>query len=280
MRDCRRDDHGHAVLRRSRDCPPADGRHAFRHAPCAGLQSPPARYLGDHRCDSVGAHRCTRRHGAFRDQTRVTNRIKNMNHFKTLSQYVLALLLAAGPLQALAHSSTDGGRFLAGLVHPVEGADHLLAMVAVGIVSSLMGRRHIFLVPASFVAMMVFGAFAGFLQWSFPGADLWIALSVLGLGICITILAKRVPCVLIYMAVALFGMSHGYAHGLGMPNSASPAFYSFGFITTTSLLHLFGVGIGELCIRQDVLTRWLRMGGGAMSLAGVWYTLQAILDMF
>jgi urease accessory protein len=199
-----------------------------------------------------------------------------MNHFAYKTRAMVLLALFTLPLQAMAHSSDDGGGFLAGLAHPVMGMDHLLAMVSVGIVSALIGGRHIWVVPSCFVGAMVFGTFVGIWQWNLPEPELWIGLSVLVLGVCIGILAKRVPLVLIYVSVALFGLFHGYAHGVEMPNSASPAFYSFGFITTTSALHLLGVGVGELSIRRAFLLKGLRVAGWGMSLAGMWFTVQAV----
>ena len=52
----------------------------------------------------------------------------------------LALLAAAAP--ALAHTNRDvGAGLLSGLLHPLTGLDHLLAMVAVGIWGTQLGAR-------------------------------------------------------------------------------------------------------------------------------------------
>jgi len=53
---------------------------------------------------------------------------------------VLASLAAAAPAQA--HTAGNPG-VLAAWLHPLSGADHLVAMVAVGAWSALLGRRAI-----------------------------------------------------------------------------------------------------------------------------------------
>ena len=63
----------------------------------------------------------------------------------SISSRTLALLAAALlPLAASAHTGVDGGLhhgLVAGFMHPLTGADHLAAMVAVGVWSALSARR-------------------------------------------------------------------------------------------------------------------------------------------
>ncbi len=179
------------------------------------------------------------------------------------------------PTLAFAHSSDDGSGFIAGLTHPIFGVDHLLAMVSVGILSSLIGHRHIWLVPLAFVSSMAAGAIVGIFQVDLPHGEFWIAISVVVLGLSIAIGHKGIPLFLIYGFISLFGVFHGYAHGVEMPNSASPAFYSFGFIISTSLLHLLGVGIGVAANHQNFLRKGLLVTGGGISMMGVWFLSRA-----
>jgi urease accessory protein len=55
---------------------------------------------------------------------------------------LLFLLLMMVPRPVSAHGLIGNG-LMAGLAHPVGGWDHLLAMVAVGIISAKIGGRHI-----------------------------------------------------------------------------------------------------------------------------------------
>ena len=71
---------------------------------------------------------------------------------------ILAAACILAPGAALAHTGaggTDG--IVHGLMHPVTGLDHVLAMVAVGVLAAFIGGRALWLVPASFVAMAAVG---------------------------------------------------------------------------------------------------------------------------
>ncbi len=64
------------------------------------------------------------------------------------------------PAAALAHPGHDGaGGLVHGFFHPVTGIDHVLAMIAVGVLAAQYGGRALWLVPMSFlVAMAAAGA--------------------------------------------------------------------------------------------------------------------------
>jgi urease accessory protein len=56
----------------------------------------------------------------------------------------------------------DTTGFAHGFLHPLSGIDHELAMVAVGLFAAHLGSRALWLVPPSFVSMMIVGgALAG-----------------------------------------------------------------------------------------------------------------------
>ena len=79
---------------------------------------------------------------------------------RALSILAAACILAPGA--ALAHTGaggTDG--IVHGLMHPVTGLDHVLAMVAVGVLAAFLGGRALWLVPASFVALAAVGGALG-----------------------------------------------------------------------------------------------------------------------
>ena len=179
-----------------------------------------------------------------------------------------ALLLAATPDAAFAHTGAVEG-FLSGLLHPVLGLDHLLAMLSVGIVSAQLGGRHVWSIPAVFVVAMVAGAIPGIAgsRWDF--AEAGIALSVIVLGICITTARASGTAWPILLAAAVFGSLHGHAHGLELPNSADPVYYGAGFLTSTSVIHLLGVGVGHVLTMRDTYTRFLRYLGVGMAGAGM-----------
>lgn len=176
------------------------------------------------------------------------------------------------PGTALAHENQviRFGSFLGGLTHPVLGLDHFLAMVGVGIVSSMIGGRAIWTVPGMFVAAMAVGALLGRFEGSLSGTviEVGIALSVVFIGVAIAG-EGRVPTAVIAGAVLFFGFFHGYAHGVEIPDVARPALYAFGFLVGTALIHLLGVLIGEVAKRYTTGTSVLRVLGIAFSATGL-----------
>ena len=182
----------------------------------------------------------------------------------------LNLIFIITPLHA--HTFTGMNGFYDGLSHPVLGLDHFLAMVCVGIVSSQIGGRAIFTVPSLFVTFMILGGAAGLfieiLAITLSDIIEWgIIFSVIFLGLSVAI-DKKLPTNVIMIAVAFFGSFHGLAHGIEMPWAANPILFALGFSSGTAALHLFGVGIGLLLIKNSFLNIILRMLGFACALFG------------
>lgn len=181
--------------------------------------------------------------------------------------FALALLLASG----LARAHTDvgmAGGLGAGFFHPLTGLDHLLAMVAVGIWGAVLGAPLIWALPIAFPLLMVVGGAIGISGVHIPFVETGVSLSVVVLGLAI-LMAWRAPVAIAVAVVGVFGLLHGYAHGLELPESAHPAAYAAGFVLSTGLLHLAGIAIGMLKgVRNGLST--LRAGGGLIAAAGVW----------
>jgi len=192
-------------------------------------------------------------------------------HFRS-SAWLAALLLGLLPGLVLAHegASLPYGSFLAGLTHPVLGADHFLAMVSVGIVSAQIGGRAIWTVPATFVCVMAFGGLLGWLDVGLTAIEAGIAISVLALGLAIAA-DKRLPISLVMTAVGFFAIFHGYAHGAEMPTVANPVTYALGFMTGTAALHVAGVIIGDISQHYAAGKVMLRVGGAAIAALGAYF---------
>lgn len=178
--------------------------------------------------------------------------------------------LIPSPASAHENQVIQFGSFLGGLTHPVLGLDHFLAMLGVGIVSSMIGGRAIWAVPTLFVASMSVGAlmgrFEGFLSETV--IEVGIAISVVLIGTAIAG-EGRIPTAVIAGAVLFFGFFHGYAHGVEIPDIARPVLYAFGFLLGTALIHLLGVLIGEMAKRYAGGTKVLRVVGVAFAATGV-----------
>ena len=180
------------------------------------------------------------------------------------------LLIVATSLPAAAHvghGETDG--FIHGFMHPIGGLDHMLAMVSVGMLAALLGGRALWMVPASFMAMMAVGAALAMSGFDLPFVELGISLSVIALGVAVA-LQLPLPMIGAMAFVGFFAVFHGLAHGAEMPVDASGASYGAGFLLATALLHLAGLVMGLVLARwaskADVISR---VAGGAIAVAGI-----------
>ena len=174
----------------------------------------------------------------------------------------LALALLALPSVALAHGLHDSGTMLSGLAHPIRGADHVLAMLAVGLLAAQTGGRALWAMPVSFVLAMLAGGAMGAAGVGFPAVEPMILASVMLLGALVA-LAARVPLTAALPLIAVFGAAHGWAHGAEGPQTGL-ILYAAGFALTTAALHLAGIGLA-----RGLPALALRGLGGAAAAAGL-----------
>lgn len=189
-----------------------------------------------------------------------------MNSIKFVRSIAAAgLVLFAGTASAHTGDHAITG-FFSGLTHPLLGLDHLLAMIAVGLWAAQQGGRALWAVPAAFVGAMLGGGALAVAGGVLPQVETAIVLSVLVLGLLIA--TRRQWAVPVGMAVAAaFALFHGYAHGLEMPQAASPALYAIGFVLATAFLH--GVGI----VSNRVGRHAVRLAGLGIAAAGLAFVL-------
>jgi urease accessory protein len=182
-----------------------------------------------------------------------------------IAKFLTALFLLAASSSAFAHPGHDVSGFAAGLMHPYSGLDHLLAMVAVGLWAAQVGGRKLWLLPVTFMAMLAAGAGIA-MQWqALPLVEAGIAVSVLALGLLVA-LSLQLPASFSVSITGLFGLLHGYAHGLELPASAAPVEYALGFLAATATLHLVGIMLGIATRRNSALLP--RLLGSAIAVSG------------
>jgi urease accessory protein len=184
-----------------------------------------------------------------------------------------AALIAAAPALAHEDNSVSGG-FVAGLLHPLAGADHLLAMVAVGLWGAYLGRPLIYVLPVVFPTVMAVGGILGMAGLGALPVELGIAASVLLLGTLVAA-SKSLPVWAACLIVGLFGLFHGFAHGQELPVSADPVGYSAGFMLSTGSLHLAGIALGLLTGHSGPLRNLPRILGAGIAVAGLWFLYRA-----
>ena len=69
---------------------------------------------------------------------------------------LLTLIGTLAPLSAMAHTGHQVAGFFQGLLHPLSGADHLLVMLAVGLMAAGYSKSRVgTAVPAAFLLAMV-----------------------------------------------------------------------------------------------------------------------------
>jgi urease accessory protein len=194
-------------------------------------------------------------------------RIHNLIDTKHAPRLLLVGVCAAGT--AFAHTTTGTAiGLMSGLMHPISGLDHVLAMVAVGIWGAQLGRPAIWVLPVAFPLVMSIGGVLGVRGVPLPGVEIGVAASALALGIMIA-LAARPPLWVAAALVGAFAIFHGHAHGAELPHAAQPLAYGVGFVLATGLLHVTGIGIG-LLQRWREGSRALRFAGAGIAAAGVY----------
>ena len=178
-------------------------------------------------------------------------------------------LLVFAPAAALAHTGHDDASGLAhGFVHPMTGIDHVLAMVAVGLLAAQYSGRALWLVPLNFLVAMAIAGVIGMAGIVAPVPEVGIGVSVVVLGSAIAF-QLRPPTFVSMVVVGFFALFHGYAHGAELPNGITGLSFALGFLLATALLHGTGVGLGLLMQRQASSRRLIQAGGGAMALVGI-----------
>jgi urease accessory protein len=195
----------------------------------------------------------------------------------------VALLFLAEP--ALAHHPMGGTTpatfwhgLLSGLGHPIIGLDHLAAVIAVGFLAATQPKGA--LLAAGYVGASMVGAWAHIGEATVPNVEVFVALSVVALGL---LLFRQQPLPW-HVALALFaaaGLLNGYALGESIAGAertpivayfiglafiqsaiALAAMLGLQLLTGRAALHLltvrvagaFAVGAGAAAILQRYLT--------------------------
>src|SRR5689334_19130800 len=121
-------------------------------------------------------------------------------------------LLVLTPTAALAHPGhgPDLG-LVTGFLHPLTGLDHVLCMVAVGVLAFVLGGRALWLVPLSFMGMMAVGFLLGASGVNLPYVELGIGLSSVVIGAAAA-WGRPLPVGAAMALVGVFAIFHGHAH--------------------------------------------------------------------
>ena len=193
-----------------------------------------------------------------------------MSGERTIHKAAIVLALLACTAPACAHVETGvAGGLTSGLLHPVLGPDHLVAMVAVGLWGAQLGAPAIWLLPIVFPVVMAMGGLLGIAGLPMPFIEVGIAMSGVLLGLAIA-LRFRAGLVVTAVLVGVFALFHGHAHGTELPSAANALAYGIGFVIATGLLHLTGILLG-VAVRWPVGERLVRACGALIAGIGAYY---------
>ncbi|WP_417249137.1 HupE/UreJ family protein [Celeribacter sp.] len=185
-----------------------------------------------------------------------------------MKKTLLGLALATFAAPAMAHTGHGAAEGLVhGLGHPLLGADHLLAMLAVGLWSGLVLPSRVWSGATVFMAAMVVGGAIALSGVALPMVEGMILASVLLFGALVLVSrrgqSKRLTA-LSLAAIGFFAASHGFAHVTEM--SGMFVAYMAGFLISTAALHLVGIAIARLVAGRPLAQQAL---GGAIVLSGL-----------
>jgi urease accessory protein len=172
---------------------------------------------------------------------------------------------------ACAHSlSSRFGDFYGGVLHPLTALEHLLPILALGLLAGQQGTRAARWLLLIFPLALLIGAALATVMPPISGVRLANDVSFAVLGLLVAA-AWRVPLALLIMLGALFGLSHGYENGRA--------------ITPETAAHLFVLGVavvgavatalvGAATIAAAGQAAWPRI---AVRIAGSWIAAIGIM---
>lgn len=181
-----------------------------------------------------------------------------------MSRILLAALILL-PLPASAHTGHEVGGFAAGVLHPLTGTDHLLAMLAVGLWAATLGGRALWALPLAFVTALAVGGVSGAAGLQLPLVEPAILASLVVFGVASAI-ALRLPLIAAIAGTAVFGLAHGLAHGAEASGAFAP--FAAGFVFASLGLHLAGLALGRLPMMPRALGAGVAVAGMALAVAG------------
>jgi len=180
-----------------------------------------------------------------------------------MKRFMSSMVLLLVPALALAHTG-DGSLhehgFVAGLVHPFTGLDHLGAMLAVGLWSaaSQQGRK-VLVAPLSFAGLLLVGALLAMSGFTLPAVEPMVAASVFVIGL-LAAWRLHLNAAASGALVGAFALFHGLAHGAELQGAPALA----GMVAATALLHAGGIALG-----LALSPRVARAAGGGIALLGI-----------
>lgn len=113
---------------------------------------------------------------------------------KTFKNIVLTATLLSLTTPALAHTGIGATHdFVAGMMHPWQGFDHLLVMFVIGFWGFMLAGTLTWQLPLSFLMLMSAGAGLHFAGVSLSFAETWVSVSVVVFGLILVFNPRLCP---------------------------------------------------------------------------------------
>lgn len=194
-----------------------------------------------------------------------------------------SMLLIARP--AIAHHPFGGETpdnaiegLLSGFGHPVIGLDHLVFVVASGLIA--LGGVRGFAIPTAFVLATAVGTLIHLQEWNLPAAEICIAASVVIFGVLIALRQQKEDSPYLLSALAaIAGIFHGYAYGEAVVGAqmAPIVAYLVGFMGIELAIALAVMAVGNLLATQfSPFTAVKRLFGWAIGAIGLMFLVSSI----
>ena len=178
--------------------------------------------------------------------------------FGLVSSILLGIYFLLNAAPALAHHPSGGkipstfiDGFISGLGHPVIGIDHLVFVIAIGLLAALSNKLGM-IIPTAFVVATATGTAIHLQSINLPAAELVISASVLIMGIFLA--QKNQPnLALITVLSAIAGIFHGYAYGESIIGAEATVLgaYLIGFCSTQLGISAIAFSLGKKVIEQS-----------------------------
>jgi len=196
------------------------------------------------------------------------------NILKSALIFIASCAISTGASAHIGAEVHDHGSFMTGLLHPLGGMDHLLAMLAVGIWSAVTARRAgpaVLWGPLAFANMLVLGTMLGLQGVNSSAVEPMVAASVLVLGLLV-LTRWGIGALASMGLVGSFAVLHGLAHGVELATTGDAFAAVAGMFATTVALHLTGVALGWTLRASPVWAT--RATGAAVAASGVALLMQ------
>lgn len=173
---------------------------------------------------------------------------------RTVLTIAVGLVSTLLPSLSLAHDGGGPTGWLAGIVHPLHGWDHLLVAVSIGFWAAHHRKTATWLIVFTFGISLACGFVAGHVGFKIPFVEAAIMVSVVALSVLA--LSRRVlPTAASALGVMLFGFCHGLDHAIGTPATAGAWTFGIGLIIMTMALQAAGWGFKSLLTRRTISSR-------------------------